>query len=228
MAIKNLGRVVGLSAYEIWLAQGNDGTEEDFLATLKGEIGPQGEQGPEGRGAQADWSQNDKNSDSYIKNRPFYANTYIDEDYSEETVILEEAERTFTCIDSELSIYRYDFTDEEKTIVTSLNNKSGIYRLTVDGEIFDMPVSFGEGQFTEGEWHSISFDVNEDGSSYGDFNVGYNKITTQFSPVNEISLTFIPVVEEVVKIDEKYLPDTIATKEYVDQAIAEAIANLNL
>ena len=48
MAIKNLGRVVGLSAYETWLAQGNDGTEEDFLATLKGEKGDTGEIGPQG------------------------------------------------------------------------------------------------------------------------------------------------------------------------------------
>ena len=31
MAIKNLGRVVGKSAYEIWLEQGNTGTEEEFF-----------------------------------------------------------------------------------------------------------------------------------------------------------------------------------------------------
>lgn len=39
MAIKNLGRVVGKdgkSAYEIWLEQGNTGTEQDFLESLKG------------------------------------------------------------------------------------------------------------------------------------------------------------------------------------------------
>lgn len=48
MAIKNLGRVVGLSAYETWLAQGNDGTEEEFLNSLKGEKGDPGEVGPQG------------------------------------------------------------------------------------------------------------------------------------------------------------------------------------
>lgn len=36
MSIKNLGRVQGLSAYEIWLQQGNTGTEEDFIASLIG------------------------------------------------------------------------------------------------------------------------------------------------------------------------------------------------
>lgn len=36
MATKNLGRIVGLSAYEVWLEQGNIGTEEDFLNSLRG------------------------------------------------------------------------------------------------------------------------------------------------------------------------------------------------
>lgn len=39
MATKNLGRIVGLSAYEVWLEQGNTGTEEDFLNSLKAEGG---------------------------------------------------------------------------------------------------------------------------------------------------------------------------------------------
>ena len=40
MIIKNLGKVVGRSAYEVWLDQGNVGTEEDFLNSfvpVKGE-----------------------------------------------------------------------------------------------------------------------------------------------------------------------------------------------
>ena len=54
MAIFNLGRIDGLSAYEVWLENGNEGTEEEFLASLKGEkgdaggIGPQGNPGTEG------------------------------------------------------------------------------------------------------------------------------------------------------------------------------------
>ena len=38
----------GASAYEIWLSQGNVGTEEDFLASLVGPTGPQGPQGIQG------------------------------------------------------------------------------------------------------------------------------------------------------------------------------------
>lgn len=40
--------VDGLSAYELWLAENNSGTIQDFLFSLIGEQGPQGEQGPEG------------------------------------------------------------------------------------------------------------------------------------------------------------------------------------
>src|SRR5690554_1992022 len=38
----------GLSAYEIWLAAGNTGTEQEFLDSLKGEQGPIGADGPQG------------------------------------------------------------------------------------------------------------------------------------------------------------------------------------
>lgn len=48
MAVKNLGRIVGLSAYEVWLEQGGTGTEQDYLNSLKGEKGEQGIQGEAG------------------------------------------------------------------------------------------------------------------------------------------------------------------------------------
>lgn len=38
----------GLSAYEIWLAEGNTGTMSDFLNGITGPLGPQGIQGPAG------------------------------------------------------------------------------------------------------------------------------------------------------------------------------------
>jgi hypothetical protein len=38
MASKNLGRATGKSAYEVWLAQGNKGTEQDFLNSLKADV----------------------------------------------------------------------------------------------------------------------------------------------------------------------------------------------
>ena len=38
----------GLSAYEVWLAHGNTGTEDDFFASLTGPEGPQGPAGQDG------------------------------------------------------------------------------------------------------------------------------------------------------------------------------------
>jgi hypothetical protein len=40
--------IEGKSAYQIWLDQGNNGSEQDFLATLKGEKGETGEKGEQG------------------------------------------------------------------------------------------------------------------------------------------------------------------------------------
>lgn len=40
--------VNGLSAYEVWLAEGNEGTLEDYFASLKGDKGDQGDKGDPG------------------------------------------------------------------------------------------------------------------------------------------------------------------------------------
>ena len=54
----------GKSAYEIWLAEGNSGTESEFLASLKGEKGEKGEQGDKGdKGEKGDAGE--KGADGY-------------------------------------------------------------------------------------------------------------------------------------------------------------------
>lgn len=65
----------GYSAYEIWLKQGNIGTEEDFINSLKGErgeqgpqgdVGPRGETGPQGeQGKQGDKGEKGDPGESY-------------------------------------------------------------------------------------------------------------------------------------------------------------------
>ena len=53
----------GASAYEIWLSQGNVGTEEDFLASLVGPTGPQGPKGETGEwGGTVDQTYNETSS----------------------------------------------------------------------------------------------------------------------------------------------------------------------
>ena len=63
----------GKSAYQVWLEAGNTGTEEEYLASLKGEDGKEGPQGPQGNdGAQGpqgepgkDGEQGPKGEDGY-------------------------------------------------------------------------------------------------------------------------------------------------------------------
>lgn len=45
----------GRSAYQIWLDQGNTGTEADFIAYLKGEKGDKGDAGQDGKSAYQIW-----------------------------------------------------------------------------------------------------------------------------------------------------------------------------
>lgn len=57
------GGADGLSAYEIALEHGFEGTEEEWLASLKGDVGPQGEKGETGYTPQKGidyWTEADK------------------------------------------------------------------------------------------------------------------------------------------------------------------------
>lgn len=71
MARKVLGDVQGKSAYEIWLAQGNTGSEQDFLNSLKGADGKQGlqgERGPQGeKGADGEKGEKGDTGDQGLK-----------------------------------------------------------------------------------------------------------------------------------------------------------------
>lgn len=48
MAQVNLGRVVGYSAYEVAVQEGYEGTEQQWLASLKGQKGDTGATGADG------------------------------------------------------------------------------------------------------------------------------------------------------------------------------------
>lgn len=47
-AMNSVAGPAGDSAYEVWLAEGNTGSEQDFLDSIKGATGPAGPQGPQG------------------------------------------------------------------------------------------------------------------------------------------------------------------------------------
>lgn len=58
----------GASAYDIWLSEGNEGSEADFLASLKGEPGDKGDPGEQGiPGAKGDKGDKGDTGDSGAK-----------------------------------------------------------------------------------------------------------------------------------------------------------------
>lgn len=176
---------------------------------------------PEVEQIQSDWNQDDETAASYIQNKPFYEETE-----TSEITILESGVREFPLTDDEMMFYTYTFTDEEKAIMSSLT--SGTLRLTVDSEystevyiedIQQSVVSNGPEMFNVaiGDGTIVRFRLMGD-SLY---------ITLADETSYNVELVCITEVSSVVKIEEKYLPDTVATKEYVAQAIADAIANLS-
>jgi hypothetical protein len=58
-----LAGAAGISAYQLWLEQGNTGTEPEFLTFLLGQQGPAGSDGPAGESSYELWAQQEGNED---------------------------------------------------------------------------------------------------------------------------------------------------------------------
>lgn len=155
-----------------------------------------------GEQVQPDWNQNDSTAKDYVKNRPFYTAT-------EETVLLEESTVPFaengglygaeflSAIEATVGeIYKisWDGTVYECTCV-DFDNKPGIGNLSIAGVGSDTGEPF------------VMQVVNGRGIIIG---------TLDTSASHTFSISGF--VQEVVKIDEKYLPDTVATKSEVKVA----------
>lgn len=98
----------GKSAYEIWLEQGNSGSEQDFLDSLKGEKGDQGEKGADGeRGEQGSQGEKGEKGDKM---------TYDD---------LTEAEKNDLASRVPVDLSEYAKKSEIPTKTSELTNDSG-------------------------------------------------------------------------------------------------------
>lgn len=111
----NLGRVQGLSAYEIAVEKGYEGTEEEWLMSLKGQDGIQGERGIQGeKGEQG--LQGEK-GDTGEKGEKGDAFTF--EDFTQEQLVSLKGEKGDTGDSAS-----YDDT-ELKTRMTTIENTIG-------------------------------------------------------------------------------------------------------
>lgn len=135
----------------------------------------------------SDWNVNDETSLSYVKNRPFYTGDPV------ETVLLEETTVRFSqnggIYVGRLSPYTGSFPDEGK-----------IYDVNWDGSIYQCPCYLDGSILTLGvlgnpDPFSIAFLA--DSSSLG--------IVTKTANSHTISISGF--IDEIVKIDKKYLPE---------------------
>ena len=174
--------VNGKSAYQIAVDNGFIGTEAEWLASLRGADGKDG--------VQPDWNQNDDTAQDYVKNRPFYTDVV-------ETVLVEESTISFV---EHNGLYMTDFPSTLEVTVGET------YKVSWDGTAYECTCVSIKGYLCIG---NLSF-INA-GSDTGEpfiMNVfngqGITIATTDTSASHTFSINGF--AQEVVKIDEKYLP----------------------
>ena len=159
-------------------------------------------------GVQPDWNQNDSTQPDYVKNRPFYTGNPV------ETVLVEESTVSFSKDSTGFYRGQLQSTFEAKVGET--------YKVYWDGASYECTCVKYHNKPAIGNL-SIAGVGSDTGEPFliGIFNVGQIDIATQNTSASH---TFsISIVSSVVKIDGKYLPDTVATKSDVE--VAQNTAN---
>lgn len=176
----------GKSAYQIAVDNGFIGTEAEWLASLRGADGKDG--------MQPDWNQNDDTQPDYVKNRPFYMGDPV------EAVLVGESTVSFV---DDGGLYMAEFPSTFEATVGET------YKVSWDGVAYECLCVLGDSIVLG------NFSIVGAGSDTGEpFFMGvYNGsgiliATTDTSASHTFSISGI--AQEVVKIDEKYLP-TIPT-----------------
>ena len=150
---------------------------------------------------QSDWDQNDVTASSYIKNRPFYTG------YTEEKTLIEESTVTFRENNG-------NYLGSLKSTFSPIVRET--YKVSWDGTVYESVCIELEGFSIIGNLSIVGA-----GSDTGEpfvIRIGSTiKIyTLDTSASHTISIS--GRTAQVVKIDEKYLPDTVATKSDVEAA----------
>ena len=157
----------------------------------------------DGSAANPDWDQNDVTASSYIKNRPFYTGDPV------ETVFVEESTVAFV---ENHGLYVADFPS---TFVATIGET---YKVSWDGTTYECACADINGTPAIGNL-SIAGAGSDTGEPFlmiirngREIRIG----TADTSASHTISIS--GWTTQVVKIDEKYLPDTVATKSDVEAA----------
>ena len=165
---------------------------------------------PPQSGVQPDWNQNDSTAADYVKNRPFYTGSPV------ETVLVEESTVSFAAAHGV-------YMGQLKSTFSATVGET--YKVSWDGTVYECTCADFSGMTVIG-----NLSISGSGSDTGEpflMNVengqGTEIYTVDTSASHTLSISGFAL--EVVKIDEKYLPDTIATKSEVE--VAQNTANSN-
>ena len=154
---------------------------------------------------QPDWNQNDSTQPDYVKNRPFYAGDPV------ETVLVEESTVSFSFSENE-GVYMGKLKSTFSATVGET------YKVSWDGTVYECTCVDFSGGTAIGNL-SIAGAGSDTGEPFlmdVDNSQGILIGTADTSASHTVSISGL--VPEVVKIDEKYLPDNLATKLEVEVA----------
>ena len=156
---------------------------------------------PPQSGVQSDWNQNDETASDYVKNRPFYVGEPV------ETVIVEESAVSF--VDNG-GIY---IAQVQSTFEATVGET---YKVYWDGTAYECVCVdiYGKTIIGNSSLAGAGSDTGEPFLMNVENGQGIEIYTADTSASHTLSIS--EFAQEVVKIDEKYLPDTIATKSEVE------------
>ena len=119
----------GQSAYELWLAAGNEGTEADFLASLIGQKGDQGDKGEDGKSAYEIWlEQGNEGTEEdflvWLKGGCLHTNkvAWLTRDHFMEDGVVKAGCTIYHCTDCNLGVI--EFESEIKHDYTEVEHKA--------------------------------------------------------------------------------------------------------
>ena len=151
----------------------------------------------DGSTTQPDWNQNDDTQPDYVKNRPFYTGDPV------ETVLVEETTAPFA--DSTFGFYMAEVASTFEAIAGET------YKVSWDGTVYECTCVFLHTMFIIGN-QSIMGMGDDTGEPFvfgitNDQNIKISTLDT--SAFHTFSIISSETAVPVVKIDEKYLPDTL-------------------
>lgn len=156
-----------------------------------------------GGGVQPDWNQNDSTQPDYVKNRPFYTGNPV------ETVLVEESTVSFS------------FSADEGFYMGGLKSTFSAtvgetYKVSWDGTAYECTCVDFYGLTAIGNLSiaGAGSDTGEPFLMVVDNGRAIEIYTADTSASHTVSIRY--AVPQVVQIDEKYLPDTVATKSEVE------------